>query len=317
MTARECRSRKDLLRVPWCILVACLGDRRLAYLIAGEFADDYAAGEDEHPIADGGELLVIGAGAKDGGALIGGFGDRCEDLRSGADIHPLSGLIQQDEARGQLKPFRQQHFLLIAAAQRPEQKARVTRPDIEALRQTPSIAGQRASTQRPGAADLIEDGKAQIVDDIERRNSTRRLSIAGDQDAALGDGFGRGEIGDAQPLTVELDCAAIGGDRAVEHIDKIVITGADQTRETDDLAASQRRREIPYGAARKLANRDRSIVEAPRRRAHRLEIDMLSDDHADNLALAHRRRLECPGDTAIAQYGGAVGDGPDLVDIMR
>ena len=114
-----------------------------------ELLDDPPAVENEDPVADRRQLLVIGACAERRRALFPRIRYHGKHLRPRADVDALGRLIEQDQPRPGLKPFRQEHLLLIAAAQRSKQRLRVAGTHVEAIGQVGGVARQGCVRQAP------------------------------------------------------------------------------------------------------------------------------------------------------------------------
>ena len=113
-------------------------------VVGGDLADDAAVGEDQQPVGDGQDLLELGGGDDDGGALLGEPDERGEHLGLGADVDPAGGLVDEEDVGPVAGPLGQQQLLLVAAGEiddvlLPRRRAHLE-PGDEAIRKSCFLA---------------------------------------------------------------------------------------------------------------------------------------------------------------------------------
>ena len=125
---------------------------------------DPAAAEDEHAVADRGELLVVGARADDDdAALLRRGADQLEDLLARADVDALRRLVEQQQPRLGLQPLREQRLLLVAAARARRRAAtgrsaaRRTRPSAR-----PCVASHPPPVEHDAVEVAVEHGSVRL-----------------------------------------------------------------------------------------------------------------------------------------------------------
>src|SRR5207247_5280857 len=91
--------------------VTVLSDHLLADGAADQLADDATPTEDQDPVTDRGELLVVGTRAHYGRTRTRRLPDRREDLLPCADVHASRGFVEQDQGGSRLEPLGQKHLL--------------------------------------------------------------------------------------------------------------------------------------------------------------------------------------------------------------
>src|SRR3954453_23888738 len=92
-----------------------LEDRVLAQVLAGELRADPPAIEDEHAVADGGELVEIGRGEQDDRASRGGAPDEDVHLGLRADVDAARRVVEEQDRRLGVEPLGEHDLLLVAA----------------------------------------------------------------------------------------------------------------------------------------------------------------------------------------------------------
>ena len=229
--------------------------------------DDAAAAEDEHPVADRGELLVVGAGAEDvHAALLRRGRISCEDLLPRADVDALGRLVQEQQPRLGLHPLRQQRLLLVAAGERAVRRARVA---AGARRTRASARPRLAAHPPPVEADAVEVAVEHRAASRCRRPGSEptlpsRLAVGRDQRDARPRSRACGVIDVRSSRGVRGSSARrpSRAARAEEQVRHLLEAGADQAGEPEDLALVHVERDVA-DAARRSGPRQR------RRRAAR------------------------------------------------
>ncbi len=79
------------------------------------------------------ELFVVGGDDEHAGALGGCLVDELVDVRLGADVHTLGGLVKDENLRIHPQPAGQHHLLLVPPGQVGHRELAVPGPYVEAL----------------------------------------------------------------------------------------------------------------------------------------------------------------------------------------
>ena len=101
------------------------GDHQAADLLfsdiaAREFADDMAAREDEHAVAQSLELKSVGRHDDDRRSLIRDVAEDPVDFHARADVHAGGRLFGEDQRRLRKERTGEHDLLLVAARERPD-----------------------------------------------------------------------------------------------------------------------------------------------------------------------------------------------------
>ncbi len=249
--------------------------------------------------------------------------DGGEHLLAGADVDALRRLVEQDQLRLDLEPLCQHDLLLVAAGKLAEQARRVARPHVEGFGQSARRRGScraREIAQPPRLA--VEHRQGHIVGDGERRAPRRRSGGRPGTSTipAWIAAFGVMRAGRARYCRRSSSLPPLARLGAVDEMHDIVVAGADQAGEPDDLAGPHRQREILDARAGEIL--DRARFSAPEVTCRRGRIASRStcapDDHAHDVAPCCASVVtQRSGHAPVAQHGDAVGDLHHLVDVVR
>src|SRR5258705_4031085 len=119
-------------------VIPCVSSRRLqqavlADRLIAEFAHHSAALEDDDAIGQRQDRLGLGREHDDGKSPRAQIADDVDDVVLCAHVHAARRLAQHQKARRIAQPFRQRHFLLIAAGQHAEVEFDGRWPDLQLL----------------------------------------------------------------------------------------------------------------------------------------------------------------------------------------
>ena len=177
------------------------GDVLLRDLVALERADDLAAREDEHPVAQPLQLDRVRRENDDGLALV-----RCPSQHL-VELHPGSGVDasgrfigQQHRRLGKKRPG-EEHFLLVAAGKGRRRRLEPRRPDRQPLDLAADGAPLEHALDEAEARKRREREERDVLADAEREQHPFGVAVSGQVDDART--ARRTGIGDRDPCPVE------------------------------------------------------------------------------------------------------------------
>src|SRR5579859_2114056 len=109
------------------------GDQIVVHAATGDLVGDLPAPQDQHPVAQPDKFLVVGGDDDHGGAVGGGLIDELVDVRLGADVHALGGLVEDEYLGLHPQPAGQHHLLLVSAGQIGHRELAVPRAHVQAV----------------------------------------------------------------------------------------------------------------------------------------------------------------------------------------
>ena len=139
-------------------------------------------------VAHAQDFLEFGGDEEDGHPVGGEFVDELLDLGLGSDVDAAGGLVEDQEFGVGHQPAGQEHFLLVSAAEVPDQGVGVGRPDVEGL----DVLGHQfvldpaGDPARPALRGL--HGQHQVVPDGEVADEAFLFAVLGTEPDALVDG---------------------------------------------------------------------------------------------------------------------------------
>src|SRR6267143_3486070 len=180
-------------------------DFLLRRLAAIEFADKSAFVHDVDAVTDPEQLRHFRRDHDDRLAGVGELVDDAIDLVLGADVDTAGRFVQDQDFRIGEQPFRQHHFLLIAAGQVAGSLINIGAADAHAIAiiarhpQLPDIVDD------PAGRDAAEIGKRDVLAHVVGEQEAELLAVFGDVGKAGVDGAADGR---------EVDLAAVQGSAA-------------------------------------------------------------------------------------------------------
>src|ERR1700723_2200801 len=209
------------------------GDQIVVHAATGDLVGDLPAPQDQHPMAQPDEFLVVGRDDDYGGAVGGGLVDELVDVRLGADVHALGRLVEDEHLGFHPQPAGQHHLLLVAAGQVGHGELAVSRAYVQALQPHrdigtfPALAQDSVTPVQGGAThrDVLAEGRRH-----ERRVG---VTLGRDQSHAQGHGLVRPQLGDRGSVDRDL---ARPVDAAEQRRGHLVPSRAGDAGDADDLA---------------------------------------------------------------------------------
>eukprot|EP01022_Parablepharisma_sp_SALTPOND_P020740 TRINITY_DN385_c0_g1_i13.p1 TRINITY_DN385_c0_g1~~TRINITY_DN385_c0_g1_i13.p1 ORF type:complete len:868 (-),score=317.47 TRINITY_DN385_c0_g1_i13:3732-6335(-) len=290
---------------------------------AAEFARDAAFTHHQHAVADADHLRQFAGDDDHGHALSGQLVDKLVDLALGIDIHTARGFVQDQHARGDLQPARQQYLLLVATGELAHRHLAVGDLDVEPLDRRTGHALQRAAPDQAQARIAPRHVHGGIGRHRHLQEQALALAILRDIGDALA--HGRARTVDLHRHAIEQDIAGTAGIGTEEQPCQLGATGTDQARQPQYLTGARlegRRPDLATGQAshlqhrlqscRLLRNQASMLVELAQRTAHHhlhdaLGIDLLTRQFTHEAAIAQHRHAIGQG----VYLGHAVADVDD------
>src|SRR6218665_2735657 len=131
-----------------------------------------------HPVAEAEDFFERIAGQHHGNALCGQLADELIDLLFGADIEPACRMVEHQNPAAREAPFRQHHFLLIAARQVAAGGVGAWRLDMQAMN---PFVGHRAFAglvYHAAATDCAQTRQRQVLRHAHLRHQSFHLALA-------------------------------------------------------------------------------------------------------------------------------------------
>ncbi len=298
---------------------------RLAFF-AREFPDDAALVHHENPVAHAEHLFEFGGDDDDGCALFGEPVQKPVDFDLGADIDAAGWFVQDEDFRARIQPARQQHLLLVAAAERSDDGIDaggldVKLSDIAFGQRAFFVAVDHADRRRAHGLQRRDRG---VEGDRLAEEQAERLAILGQKRNSVFDRVRRRADFDlfAVDQHVAMGCFREG---AEDRGGECGPARAHQAGDSQDFAAIGGKgdvRDLPRTGQGGVIDGEVPHVEnllAARVRRMRIHLVQLAPDHPfDDLVerdVGDRRgRADGP---AVAQHHDAIGDLRNLLHLVR
>src|SRR6218665_1331647 len=194
-----------------------------------------------HPVAEAEDFFERIAGQHHGNALCGQLADELIDLLFGADIEPACRMVEHQNPAAREAPFRQHHFLLIAARQVAAGGVGAWRLDMQAMN---PFVGHRAFAglvYHAAATDCAQTRQRQVLRHAHLRHQSFHLALARHIPDAQRDGMMCLRPKTGRP---HADLAGVESFESRDHPAQLFAARPDHPRHTEHLAAMHLERHL-------------------------------------------------------------------------
>src|SRR6218665_229035 len=194
-----------------------------------------------HPVAEAEDFFERIAGQHHGNALCGHLADELIDLLFGADIEPACRMVEHQNPAAREAPFRQHHFLLIAARQVAAGGVGAWRLDMQAMN---PFVGNRAFAglvYHAAATDCAQTRQRQVLRHAHLRHQSFHLALARHIPDAQRDGMMCLRPKTGRP---HADLAGVESFESRDHPAQLFAARPDHPRHTEHLAAMHLERHL-------------------------------------------------------------------------
>ena len=140
----------------WPPVVRELDNPFLAGLVSRELGDDLALVHDQNPVAHAEDFRQLRRNHQNADAALGKLAHELINLELGPDVDTARRLVENDRRRRRLQPFREDDFLLIAAAQVLRLELRGGHGDRQLALRPPDRLGFLAALNHAEAGQLVQ-----------------------------------------------------------------------------------------------------------------------------------------------------------------
>jgi len=306
-----------------CRVAECRGQQRLfGPFSALEHRDQAPGAHHADAVAHGHEFAQVAGHHQQRLAGVGHAVELGVEVGARAHVHAARGFVQQQHLAFAVQPARENHLLLVAAAERGNRLLDAARADAQQFHQLARDAAFLGAAQPPGVRDRAQVAQRGVDADRLRQQQALRLAVFGDQADARADRLHRrapalADVVRGLPVGMQRDLAAVGAVCSEQQAHQLGPARADQAGQAHDFARAQVDVDVandlrPADAARAQQHRSRHAAVATLVLVHRTAHHAL---HQFGFAhTGHGAHIHQP---AVAQHRHAVGDALKLLEAVR